>query len=372
MRIAHVTSAICRRSAGLGAAVASISAATDGAGNEARVFALSSRDWLNGDHLAWTGAPASVFRPWRWSGSLGVAPAMLNALLDFHPDVVHLHGLWTYPSLAVYQWHQKTRRPYLASAHGMLMPVSLRYKSLRKNVAKSLFQDRVLRAASLLHATSTDEEISYRSLGFRNVTEVIPLAIKTVSPSCLPQETTRRRAVFVGRLHHQKGLDLLIKSWLALEGDFPEWDLAIVGPEDSGYAGELKELKRRAAGHRVSFAGPLYGAEKIGFIAASGLFVMPSRSENFGIAAAESLMLGVPVIATTGTPWSGLLTEDSGWWVEPSVPGLETAMRQAMSLDIVSLKRRGKNGQRWVEREYSYAAVRQKWQVAYDGVSASC
>ncbi|WP_108663895.1 glycosyltransferase [Acuticoccus kandeliae] len=368
MRVAHVTSQVCRRSAGLGTAVAAISAATAAAGNEVRVFGLASPGWWENDSAAWKGAPATVFDTARWSGPLGYAPDLLPALLDFDPDVVHLHGLWTYPSIAAYRWHRKTGRALVVSAHGMLMPPSLSYKPGRKKLARRLFQDRVLSAAAVLHTTSADEAAAYGALGFRGRTVQIPLGLDTVTRPEVGRDGTRQRVLFLGRLHHQKGLDWLIEAWTGLERDFPDWSLSIVGPTDEGYARAVAALRKDAEDRRVSFLEPIYGDQKFRYIAGSDLLVMPSRSENFGLSVAEALMMEVPVIATHGTPWSGLVDNDAGWWIEPAAAALKTALRTAMAMPAEVRSEKGRNGRRWIERDFSRPVIGARWQDVYQGL----
>lgn len=366
MRIAHVTSQLDRSSAGLGVAVAAISAATAQAGNDVRVFGLSSADWVNGDSADWTGAPATVFEPASWSGPVGYASGMFPALMEFSPDVIHLHGLWTYPSIAVYRWHLRTGKNYVVSAHGMLMPASLSYKPCRKSLARHLFQDQVVRAAAVRHATSADEQAAYLALGFADRNERIPLGIKTTPQPEVDRDGSVRRVLFLGRLHHQKGLDWLVDAWLGLERDFPDWTLSIVGPLDENYAEAMDEIRKKAQGKRIAFHDPLYYDEKFRWIAGSDLLVMPSRSENFGLSAAEALMMNVPVIATKGTPWSGLVTNDAGWWVEPGTSALEATLREAMVLPTSELRQKGRNGRLWIERDFSWPVIGAKWQSIYE------
>ena len=368
MKVAHVTSQLGRESAGLGAAVSAISAATKEAGNEVRVFGISSAGWNAGDSTSWSGAKAEVFDPASWSGPFGYAPLMLSALLEFNPDVVHLHGLWTYPSIATHQWHRITGRPYVVSAHGMLMSASFYYKSGRKTVARHLFQDRVLRAAAILHATSTDEQAAYRALGFDNRVELVSLGLDTVPLPEVDRNGANRRVLFLGRLHHQKGIDWLIEAWTWLERDFPDWTLSIVGPLEESFVRDMDKIRHQATGRRVSFLAPLYDAEKYRYMAGSDLFVMPSRSENFGLTAAESLMMECPVIATTGTPWSGLIAAEAGWWIKPGASALEAAMRSAMALPRAELRRKGGNGRRWIEQDFSWTVIGTKWQILYEGL----
>ncbi len=369
LKIAHVTSDLCRRSAGLGAAVAGMSAATLAEGNDVRVFGLSSPGWRAGESADWTGAPATVFETAAWSGPLRYAPGLLPALMDFAPEIVHLHGLWTYPSIAVHRWQRRTGRPFVVSAHGMLMPPALSYKPGRKWFARRLFQDRVIQTAAVRHSTSNDEQAAYRALGLTGPDVVIPLGIDTIERPEVSTEAAKRRVLFLGRLHQQKGLDWLLEAWARIELDFPDWELSIVGPLDENFADKLREIRKRAGGAGASFAAPLYGEDKFRWIAGSDLFVLPSRSENFGIAAAEALMMEVPVIATRGTPWSGLSAQEAGWWIEPGAPALEAALRAAMKLPRSELRQMGRKGRRWLERDFAWPVIGRAWQDTYKALA---
>ncbi len=92
---------------------------------------------------------------------------------------------------------------------------------------------------------------------------------------------------------------------------------------------------------------------------------MPSRSENFGLVAAESLLMEVPVITTKGTPWSGLVSSDAGWWIEPGSASLEKTMREAMQLPKAELRRKGGNGRNWILRDFSWRVFSERWQTIY-------
>ncbi|MCP9791139.1 glycosyltransferase [Vulcanococcus limneticus Candia 3F8] len=351
----------------MGVAIEAISSATLAEGNEVRVFGLSSDDWVAGDGACWTGAPATMFKPAAWSGPFGYAPAMLSALRAFDADVVHLHGLWTYPSIAGYLGAYRMGAALVVSAHGMLSSVSLKYSGSRKRLARLLFQDKILRAADILHATSSSEKTSFLALGLRSRIVSIPLGMDVIArPEVARGE--RRRLLFLGRLHHQKGIDWLVDAWLRLEADFGDWELAIVGPQELSYAHEIERLKQATTGKRVNFVGPLYGEQKVRFLAASELLAMPSRSENFGLTAAEAMMMEVPVIATEGTPWSGLADAAAGWWIKPGAEALEQALRAAMRLPEAELHRMGRNGRQWIKRDFSWPVIGDKWQGVYESL----
>ena len=84
--------------------------------------------------------------------------------------------------------------------------------------------------------------------------------------------------------------------------------------------------------------------------------MLPSLNENFAITVAEALALGIPVIATKGSPWSGLETEGCGWWVDHGVEPL-AALRKSMSMPRAALKAIGGRGQAWMMRDFSWTRV---------------
>lgn len=123
-------------------------------------------------------------------------------------------------------------------------------------------------------------------------------------PPLIPDARARLRAligvqgdravvVFMSRVHPKKGIELLLEAAAAVS---PPFDLVIVG---SGEAKYLAELKRKAADRlagRIHWFGFKEGDEKWCALQGADLFVLPSYSENFGIAVLEAIACGVPVV----------------------------------------------------------------------------
>ena len=116
----------------------------------------------------------------------------------------------------------------------------------------------------------------------------------------------RRRLLFLGRLHPIKGIELLLEAWKVLQDVHSDWGLTIAGKGDETYVASLQALTARLKLKRVEFTGPVYGAAKTRLYVASHLFVLPTFTENFGMAIAEAQAHALPVITTRGAPWSGL------------------------------------------------------------------
>jgi glycosyltransferase involved in cell wall biosynthesis len=128
------------------------------------------------------------------------------------------------------------------------------------------------------------------------------------------------------------------------------------------------------------FTGALNDDEKWATYANADLFVLPSHDENFGIAVAEALWAGVPVITTKAAPWSEIEGEAAsdnsklstlnshlkcGWWIDlpskssnpSSWQALDDALIDAMSLSDVERAEMGKRGRALVKEKYTWEAV---------------
>jgi len=103
--------------------------------------------------------------------------------------------------------------------------------------------------------------------------------------------------LFLGRLSWIKGLDLLVQAFSKAGG---EARLVIAGPNDRD--GSMEKVQAliddlHLCG-RVIQSPPLFGREKLQAFVDTDLFVLPSRYESFGNAAAESIACGTPVLVT--------------------------------------------------------------------------
>ena len=159
---------------------------------------------------------------------------------------------------------------------------------------------------------------------------------KPLSVSGNPIKVSGKSGNVCGRTEVAKETDYDLR----LTGNGPPWQLVIAGPDEQGtlarliaqaeklgltVSGQPLTVNREPAadGLRESdqdvrltayrsphtdlvFMGPVYGERKARLLSQADLFVLPTRSDNFGIAVAESLASGVPAITTKGAPWEEL------------------------------------------------------------------
>lgn len=355
MKAGLVSSRLSRNGGGVSRVVADLSRKIASQDVAVKVFGLKDAAWDDGDESTWTGAPASTVRPWG-PNSLGYSPAMARQLMDWKPDLLHLHGIWTHPSRSVLQWARRSRRPYIVSVHGMLGPVALSFSPRKKDLSRWLFQDAAFLEASAFHATCLKEAEEIRAFGLRQPIAILPngIDIPTEYPHRMPSGPF---VLSLGRIHPKKGLDRLILAWAQVSAEFPAWRLRVVGPNEAGHTGWLKKLVQEHGLGTVDIAGPVFGSEKTALLASAELFALPTLHENFALTVAESLAASTPVISTKGAPWAGLEPNRCGWWIDHGVEAMAATLRSAMSLSSEQRQAMGERGRAWMARDFGWNRI---------------
>ncbi|MFF8604704.1 glycosyltransferase family 4 protein [Streptomyces sp. NPDC015346] len=117
-----------------------------------------------------------------------------------------------------------------------------------------------------------------------------------------PEEPSTRSAkcvVSIGRLHEEKGVDLLLDAWAEVAARHPEWILRVYG------SGEEEEaLKKQCAQLGLTSSVEWMGrtSDVPGALRESSLFALSSRGEGFPLALMEAMATGVPCVAFDVAP----------------------------------------------------------------------
>ena len=281
-------------------------------------------------------------------GGYGYSPRFLPWIREHRRefDVVLVHGLWQYISFAVWRALHGTETPYFVFPHGMLDPWFKRTYPL-KHIKKLLYwpwaEYRVLRdAAAVLFTSEGERRLARESFALYQCneqvvnygTEAPPVDLEVTREEFLnhfPQLRGKRLLLFLGRLHTKKGCDLLIPAFLALHrsGRFDRGlHLVMGGPcANDCYLRHLRDLAGSTPGDDqgetpVTFTGMLDGRLKWGAFAAAEAFILPSHQENFGIAVAESLACGTPVLISNKVNiWREIIDDGAGLAEEDDTEG---------------------------------------------------
>ena len=271
-------------------------------------------------------------------------------------DVVHLHGLWS-PILAWGGLLARIKKIALfISPHGCLEPWALKHKQFKKQLALMLYQRRILSSATLLVATAKQETESIRSTGFHQPVAQIPNGVEKIADSYQPSHKPTQTILFLSRVHPQKGLGDLVTAWARIKQ--AGWRVVVAGPSEESYKAEIQRMAESlGVGADFEFLGLVTGDAKERCFANADIFVLPTYSENFGIAIAEALARGLPVITTTGAPWQDLVTYECGWWIEPNPDALSKALSSALGLSKETLMQMGERGRQLVTSQYSWDTI---------------
>lgn len=121
--------------------------------------------------------------------------------------------------------------------------------------------------------------------------------ISISNPLSFSQEMTstlqNKKVIVVGSHSYNKGFDLLLDSWSIVEADCPDWELHIYGKIDKDETfvtySHILEL------NNVKFHNPVSDIQSK--YAESSIFVLPSRSEGFGMVLIEAMSCGVPCVS---------------------------------------------------------------------------
>lgn len=281
-------------------------------------------------------------------------------------DGIYISATWTYPILVGARAAHRSGVPYIVSPRGSFMHWSMSQKALKKQIYLKCFERGVIENAHAIHCTSRLEADQTRTHGFPTPMVVVPNPVQTPPRGSLESARVFRRqlgipeegslTIFTGRKHPMKRLDLTIQSFALVSQRLPSAHLAIVGPDDGVEADLRRQIDQLEMADQVHLIGLLEGEDLGTVYSAANLLVMLSQRENFGMAAAEALAFGIPVLLSKDV---GLAFEvaaaGAGKVVRPNLP--EIANAWLSMLTECDLGEMGKAGRDFVMRELTPASV---------------
>lgn len=367
MKLLHLVASLDPQQGGVCQAVRTMIAglAEQGVANEVATLDAPDAAWRAGAADPFT---VHTLGPGRtsWGYSDQLIPWLSNNLPLYNGVI--LHGLWQYPGYALRKAMQRLLAHPAAVAprvfvmpHGMLDPYfqraeGRRIKALRNQLYWQLIEKTVVnQATGLLFTCETERRLAHEpfpayrprqerivSLGVAEPLAYVP-AMQTAFRARCPELVDRPYLLFLSRLHDKKGVDLLLQAYVQLAAANPAAvpALVVAGPGlDTPYGQQMQQL---AAGvPTVFFPGMLSGDAKWGAFYGCDAFVLPSHQENFGIAVAEALACGKPVLISDQVNIYQEIVAGEGGLVAPDTlagtqqllatwTGMTSAAQQAMS-----------------------------------------
>ncbi len=324
----------------------------------------------------------------RYSLSLPLLRALRLAIPSV--DIVHIHSMYLFHSTVGAYLCRRFHVPYIIKPHGTLDPYLRRRHRVRKWLHEIIVERQNFRRAAAIQFTAAEEMAlaTGSSVGKRlfegAVGAIVPNGVvipEAFEPGAretdtegllqrFPELLGKRIVLFLGRINFKKGLDILAAAFAQICKKREDTHLLIAGPDNEGYELRVREwLRAENVLHRVTFAGMLTGAHKNAAFGISQMFVLPSYSENFGIAVVEAMAHGLPVIVSDRVNiWREIADAAAGLVVRCDAAELATAL--STLLDDSELRRAmGGRGRQLSERSFTWPIAAQQMLNLYERIS---
>lgn len=217
-------------------------------------------------------------------------------------DIVHAHALFSFAPIAAAFLARQAGVPYVLRPLGVLNRYGMTsHRPCMKRLSLALFERRLIADASAVHFTSRAEQAEAETLGIKCKGVVIPLGVDCAGRqrSQWNNPSQHARLLFLSRIDPKKNLEGLLRALSYLSVRYAGLSLDVVGTGDSDYVADLKALAAKLGiADRVRWHGYLADQAKADIMGVATALVLPSLSENFGIAVAEALAAGLPCIVS--------------------------------------------------------------------------
>jgi glycosyltransferase involved in cell wall biosynthesis len=366
MRVVHAVTSIDPSYGGPTAVVMGLAAARASIG-PTRVVSCTGRDpdaaptRANLARLAELGVATELVRD---PGLRGYAGSRLDHLVR-DADVVHLHGVWDPLLLAMARSATALSVPFVVCPHGTLAPKFLAQKALKKRLAMRLGVRSMLDHAALLHVLNERERDDVGLLGLDPPRAVIPNGIDLRDCAARPERGALRSrlgigdapmALFLSRLHPEKGLDLLVPAFGQVLGQVPGAHLVIAGPDYGAQVATERLVLELGLGASVHLTGPLFGTAKWQALADADAFILPSRYEGFSVAVLEAMACGLATVITTTCHFPEAARAGAALETACSADELAAALRTLLA-DIPAARAMGQRAAALVRERYTWTEV---------------
>ena len=384
MRLLHIIGSMDPKSGGPCQGIRSSSPILENLGvyREIVCFDDPASDYLGKDPFP-VHALGTEYNQWGYSSKL--KPWLRENLQRF--DVVITNGLWMYHSHSTWQvlkWYRKRQTGvrqirWFVMPHGMLDPyfqraASRKLKAVRNWVYWLLMERDVIRQANgILFTCETELLLARQTFRYYKPQREINVGYGIENPpsytvdmneafhkSC-PLLSKRPYLLFLSRINYKKGIDFLIKAYSNLLKEYPNTvhipQLVIAGPgvEDQ-YGKQMQQLVAKISGldTHIFFPGMLMGDAKWGALYGCEAFVLPSHQENFGVAVAEAMACGKPVLVSNQVNiWREIEAGNCGLIADDTLAGTEHLLRQWLKLTPNAQEEMGKRAQTTFEQHFT-------------------
>ena len=280
-------------------------------------------------------------------------------------DFVFIHDYFTYQTRVTADICSRHGVPYAITPHGSLNPIRLENKYWIKQLFLISNRHIFANCEFVVALTETEKKIlsKYKD---ESTIHVLPNGIDMGEFSDISNYRGGLRhrlglldeklVVFVGRIHHIKGLDILVRAFALVVAEINNARLIVVGP-DEGYKSILKRVvSDEGVTNSVQFTGLLNGTELKEVFADADLYVLSSYDEGFPISVLEATASGVPCVISTNCNIPEIGKIGAGYIVENDPEELASRIVEVLK-DKVLRQSMSQKGIEMVNRQFTWDSV---------------
>jgi glycosyltransferase involved in cell wall biosynthesis len=289
-------------------------------------------------------------------------------------DIIHLMNHWTTLNAMVYLIARRARKPYVFCPAGALPNVGR--SRLLKLIYNQLIGYRIARQAWACIAISHNEIDHFSAYGVPGEkVRVIPNGVDPDDFRCRDDQDFREKYVlgenpfllFMGRLNHIKGPDLLIRAFARIHGQFESLKLVLAGPDDGLKPNLIRIVKEMNLMDHVRFIGYVGGKEKSCAYHAADILVIPSRQEAMSIVVLEAGICGTPVVLTDRCGFDAVAEVSGGRVVPATIEGLEHGILSIMA-NSKNTTLFGANLKKFIEKNFIWDVIVRNYVDLYNAM----
>lgn len=291
---------------------------------------------------------------------------LLKLVEKEQPAIIYIIGMFSWHFNIVPMVFCKGPRKILSS-RGMLHPGALSQKKLKKKIYLELFKILDYQFKVDFHATDAVEAQYIRSY-FGEPATIFVAGNFAVKVGLLPlplKEPGKLKLVSVALISPMKNI-LLVLQTLSNIKEQVQYD--VYGPvKDEDYIDLCKEqIKALPDNIKVYFHKEIEPAQVKEVLEESHVFILPSKSENFGHAMYEALSAGRPLITSYHTPCKELLESAAGLNVSVNdTAGLENAIHFFAQLDAEEMLKWSKGAAAYAEKKVDVEEIRKEYKEMF-------
>lgn len=283
-------------------------------------------------------------------------------------DLVHIHAIFNYPTTLGMAMAKVKGVPYIVRTIGSLCHWSLNQGKTKKQLYLKAVGHQLLQSSNALHFTTPQERLEALEAGFTTTSFILPHGVNRPAPIPTARQQLRQQLniandhpviLFLSRLHPKKGIEHLIDALAILP--HRDFCLVIAGSGEAEYEAALTQrIQNAGLSAQVRQVGFVSGSWKTCLFQGADVFVLPSHSENLGIALLEALAAGLPVVTTPDVAIASLIQQHQVGLVTKAYPStLATAIQHYLQHPDTAIQA-GQRGKSLMESEFSWSTQAQR------------